>query len=186
MTLTERRIASLAPHVLPMFMNVPPPALGQGRFEQSNARFLEKEGGKVHRKEGRTEENRRLLATARGQAQPVYANRPEFRRRSSSKSSDDSLSSASSADSSEDEDKAMERMQKAANRERKAMRAFKHHKDTSEFARKIEKGHRQDAQTTDDLLWVILLNAEQGEWIVSSWDSALSERCRRPRDPAAC
>lgn len=41
MTLTERCIASLAPHAMPMDLNVPPPAVGESRAERRNANYQE-------------------------------------------------------------------------------------------------------------------------------------------------
>jgi hypothetical protein len=164
MLLAERRIASLAPFVLPMYMNVPPPPPGSGR----NAKYIAEQGSKAYRKEAADDENRRLLAIARGEAQPVYANRPELRRRSSSSSSSSSSgsacswSSASSAKSGENEEEATQRMRRSARRERVAMKAYQKGKDISKMEKKIEKAQRNDNFNTDDLLWIVLLNADHG------------------------
>jgi hypothetical protein len=159
MLLAERRIASLAPFVLPMYMNVPPPPPGSGR----NAKYIAEQGSKAYRKEAADDENRRLLAIARGEAQPVYVNRPELRRSSSSSSgSACSWSSASSAKSGENEEEATQRMRRSARRERVAMKAYQKGKDISKMEKKIEKAQRNENFNTDDLLWIVLLNADHG------------------------
>jgi hypothetical protein len=161
-SLTERRIASLAPHVLPLSLDVPPPVVGTGYTERTNAKFIREQGAEAYSEESRGEANRYLLAIARGQAQPMYAGRPELRRSSSSSSG--SLSSASSMPSDAEDEKDMrEWREKMAKRERKAVHAFRTHRDTRKFEEKIGKSARTDAQNTDDLLWIVLLNANQGE-----------------------
>jgi hypothetical protein len=78
-------------------------------------------------------------------------------------------------------------MRKAAKRERKAMRAYHRGKDTSKFERRVERGQRRDEQNTDVLLWVVLLNAEQGQFVVSSLSRcALNGDYNRQHDRETC
>jgi hypothetical protein len=159
LSLTERRIASLGPYATSMNMGVPPPLCGQDWSARSNAKYNEKQAGKATRKENRADMNRHLLAVARGEAQPIYAGRPELRR--SAASSSDSVSSASSSSSDSNDGKWVRKM---AKRERKAVRALQKGK-VSKFERRVAKAGRREAQHTDDVLWVVLLNDEQGKRI---------------------
>jgi hypothetical protein len=154
MSLTERRIASLAPYAMPMNMNVPPPAAGQSWTERSNANYLQQQAAKAARKEGRADQHRHLLAVGHGEAEP-----------------------GSGPSSFGDSRRGGRRLVIG---ERRAMRAQESGRGSRLGERRVETSNLQDDQKTEDVLWVVLLNIEQGESLFTVIGRILTKPCHRP------
>ncbi|KAH8113832.1 hypothetical protein DFH11DRAFT_1704716 [Phellopilus nigrolimitatus] len=148
--MTSRRLSVLQGYVLPLSFDVPPPAPLEGFMEKASGLGMRLDSWKVNRAAASADRNRHLLAVQEGRATGLPP--PPTR---SPGSSQNILEQAWEwrGDRRRNKD------------EGRALRRAEFGRSSSKLQTKVEIADRKEWKTTDNLLWVVLVNAEQDAFI---------------------
>lgn len=131
---------------MPVSADVPPPKTPEGLLDKSSALAIKLEQWRVKRKETKDMRNRQLLAIAEGRAPPGSLNNPTRRER-----------------------KMQRRASRRANRRGglismalSAAGVERSNRRGGRLAMQVAKADRLEMLRTDGLIWLVLLNAEDG------------------------
>ncbi|KAH8113843.1 hypothetical protein DFH11DRAFT_278873 [Phellopilus nigrolimitatus] len=143
--MTSRRLSVLQGYVLPLSSNVPPPAPLEGLMQKASGLGMRLDSWKVNRTAASADRNRRLLAIQEGRATRVLS--PPVRSPGSSqKILKQALDRRGDRRRNKDERRALRRRTEKSSRK---------------LQTKVKIADRKEWKTTDNLLWVVLVNAEQ-------------------------
>lgn len=139
---TERRMAALNGYITPVSFEVPLAKTPEAVMDKASELCMKMRLWKTKKTETKDTRNRRLLAIAEGHAQPTYYG--------------DSADNGSG------------RRYRGA--ERKASKGGKRY--TRKIRGKVAKADRLEVNAIDDLVWVVIMNADQGLNFPSSFLTA--------------
>lgn len=137
MSVTERRMADLNGYIYPVSFNVPPPKTPEALMDKASELCIKLRIWQGKRADNKAMRNRRLLAIAEGRAQPQYYNNPGYIDR------------------------------KTRRKEYKAARRARRGKSSGVLTGRVAKADRLEHNATGELVWVVILNADQGWALVS-------------------
>lgn len=146
--MSARRLDVLEGHALPLSFDVPPPAPEEGIMDKASGLSVRLQTWRASQAEAKVDRKRQLLAIQEGRATSLTP-RPS---QSSSGSSQNVLTQAWDWRQSRKDDKAV----------RRSTRRGKYGRVNRNLRTRVEIADRKEWNATDRLLWVVLLNAEQG------------------------
>ena len=132
MSVTERRMADLEGYIYPITWDIPPPKTPDALLDKASELAIKLRIWQGKKADSKAMRNRRLLAISEGRAQPQYSN------------------------NAEDYDR------KTRRKERKAEQRAKRGKSSANLKGKVAKADRLERNATSDIVWVVILNADQG------------------------
>lgn len=141
-SMAQRRLASLEGHALPLDFEVPPPAPQEKITEKAQGMSMRLEQSRERKKEAKATRNRELLAIAEGRAT--------------------SLSSPPLIDPNNPSKKELKQARRMEKKAHKAQLAGMDPKKLKKLQNKVLLDDRVEYNANQDLLWIVLLNADQG------------------------
>lgn len=145
-SVTQRRMEPLEHYTLPLDFNVPPAAPPETIMQKAQGMSMRLEQWKERGSESKADQNRHLLAIAEGRASSLPPRPP----------------SDSSGLSQAWEVKQARRMEKE---EGKARKKAARGKQPKSLQTKVQIADRLEHNSTRDLLWIVVLNEEQGQFV---------------------
>lgn len=149
---TARRLAMIEGHALPLTFDVPPPPPEEGLMDKVSGLSVRLQAQRVMQKETKIERKRQLLAIQQGHTTSLQSPLSDAAALASSSISSSSVSAVQDARQDRKDRRDVQRALRRAERGRvnRGLRST------------VELADRMEWKSTRMLLWVVVLNAEQG------------------------